>query len=61
MGHHPNKIKDGADLLTTVIDYKGGTFIINKKYRTAKVDSAIASWQSQGFVGVTTTTDFLQM
>jgi len=39
------------------VDYKGGPFIIDAEYRTAAVNARITYWQSQGVVGVTTTTD----
>ena len=53
-----SKIKDGADFTYNSVDYKGGTFIILKKYRNQKVDSMITSWQSQGVVGITTNSGF---
>jgi gliding motility-associated-like protein len=39
------------------VDYKGGPFIIDAEFRTAAVNARIAYWQSQGVVGVTTTSD----
>lgn len=51
----PSKLKDGIDFTYNAVDYKGGTFIIPAKYRTATVNAVIASWQGQGVVGVTTT------
>ena len=53
-----SKVKDGTDFTYNGTDFKGGTFIILKKYRSAKVDSTINYWQTQGVVGITTTTDF---
>lgn len=52
-----SKVKDGIDFTYNGIDYKGGTFIISKKYRTAAIDARIAYWQTQGVVGVTTSSD----
>jgi hypothetical protein len=54
---NPAKVKDGVDFSYNGVDYRGGTFVIIKKYRTAAVDSRIAYWQTQGVVGVTTTSD----
>ena len=50
-----NKIKDGVDFTYNDIDYKGGPFIIEAKYRTSVVNGIISAWQSQGVVGITTT------
>ena len=55
---NPVKTKDGIDFTYNGTDFKGGTFIIPKKYRSATVDARIAYWQSQGVVGITTTSDF---
>ena len=52
------KTKDGIDFTYNGTDFKGGPFIILKKYRTAAVDSVINYWQTQGIVGVTTTSAF---
>lgn len=49
------KAKDGTDFSYGGTDFKGGTFIIPAEYRSAAVNTAIASWQAQGVVGVTTT------
>lgn len=49
------KLKDGIDFSYNGVDYKGGTFIIHAKYRSAAVNAVISSWQAQGVVGVTTT------
>jgi gliding motility-associated-like protein len=46
-----------ADFTYNGVDYKGGPFIIDAEFRTAAVNSRIAYWQSQGVVGVTTTSD----
>ena len=54
-----SKVKDGKDFTYNGTDFKGGTLIISKKYRSVKVDSVINYWQSQGVVGVTTTSDFV--
>lgn len=49
------KVKDGVDFTYNGIQYRGGTFIIPNFYRTAAVDARIAYWQSQGVVGIFTT------
>jgi SprB repeat len=49
------KVKDGTDFTYNSIAYKGGPFIIEAQYRTAAVNAAIANWQAQGVVGITTT------
>ena len=56
---NPSKVKDGIDFSFNGTDYKGGTFVIPAKYRTTIVNQRIAYWQSQGVVGVTTTSSFL--
>ena len=48
------KGKDGIDFSYNGTDFKGGTFIIPARYRTATVNARIAYWQTQGVVGVTT-------
>ncbi len=53
-----SKSKDGDDFIYNAISYKGGTFIIPNKYRTVAVNARISYWQTQGVVGVTTTTPF---
>jgi hypothetical protein len=50
-----NKVKDGIDFTYAGIDYRGGPFIIPGIYRDATIDARIAYWQTQGVVGVTTT------
>ncbi len=54
---NPNKVKDGVDFTYNGTDFKGGTLIIPKSYRTPAVDSRIAYWQTQGVIGVNTTAD----
>ena len=49
------KVKDGADFTYNGIDYKGGPFIITTEYRTTAVNASIASWQTLGVMGITTT------
>lgn len=49
------KVKDGVDFTYNGIDYKGGPFIVPAEYRTAAVNARIAYWQTQGVIGVTTT------
>lgn len=53
-----SKLKDGIDMTYNGTDYKGGTFIIPLKYRTGAVNTRIAYWQTQGVIGVTTTSAF---
>lgn len=55
---NPAKAKDGIDFTYNAIDYKGGTFVIPAKYRNATINARISYWQTQGVVGVTTTTAF---
>lgn len=52
---NPGKAKDGADFTYNSVTYRGGTFIIPAEFRTTTVNTRIAFWQSQGVVGVTTT------
>jgi hypothetical protein len=52
-----DKGKDGIDFSYGGIDFKGGPFIIDVKYRTSAVNTRIAYWQGQGVVGVTNTAD----
>lgn len=52
---NPGKAKDGVDFTYNGVDYKGGPFIIEAKYRTSDINSIIATWQGSGVVGVTTT------
>ena len=49
------KAKDGVDFTYNGVDYSGGPFIIEAKYRTSTVNSLITTWQALGVVGVTTT------
>lgn len=49
------KLKDGTDFTYNGVQYKGGTFIIPAEFRTAAVNSRISFWQTQGVVGITTT------
>ncbi len=51
----PTKLKDGEDFNYNGVSYKGGTFIIPAGNRTTAVNTKITSWQTQGVVGVTTT------
>jgi hypothetical protein len=53
---NPAKLKDGIDFTYNGIDYTGGAFIIPTAYRSATVNARIAYWQTQGVIGVTTTT-----
>ncbi|MBL7818514.1 MAG: SprB repeat-containing protein [Saprospiraceae bacterium] len=50
------KAKDGTDFTYAGTDFKGGPFIIEAVYRSTSVNARITYWQSQGVVGVTTTT-----
>jgi hypothetical protein len=38
------KDKDGIDFSHNGVDYKGGTFIVEAKYRTSSVNAIIATW-----------------
>ena len=49
------KVKDGVDFTYNGVDYKGGPFIVTVDYRSATVNARIAYWQTQGVIGVTTT------
>jgi hypothetical protein len=51
----PGKIKDGVDFTYNGVDFKGGPFIIMGEFRSPSVNARIAYWQTQGVVGVTTT------
>ena len=53
-----SKGKDGADFTYNGTDFKGGTFIIPEKYITPTIASRISFWQTQGVVGVTTSSLF---
>lgn len=48
---NPSKQKDGADFTYNSIEYKGGTFIIDKKNISSTVASRIAYWVTQGLQG----------
>jgi hypothetical protein len=50
-----SKTKDGIDFTYQGTTFRGGTFIIPKELRTTAVNSRISYWQSQGVVGMTTT------
>jgi hypothetical protein len=49
------KSKDGIDFSYNNHDYRGGTFIIPTEYRNISVNNRITYWESQGVIGVTTT------
>ena len=49
------KLKDGTDFTIGANNYKGGPFIIEADFRTDSVNARIVYWQSQGVVGITTT------
>ncbi|MBE0639509.1 MAG: hypothetical protein IH598_13410 [Bacteroidales bacterium] len=51
---NPEKLKDGNDFTYNSVAYKGGPFIIEKKYRSDEVNTIINQWIDQGVVGVTT-------
>jgi len=53
---NPTKLKDGTDFIQDGITYKGGPFIIKAGFLSNAVNTAIASWVSQGVVVRTTTT-----
>jgi type IX secretion system substrate protein len=53
----PTKIKDGIDFTYAGTDYKGGTFIIDKRYITAGVYNRIIYWMGQGVTGIFTIGD----
>lgn len=55
---NPVKAKDGIDFSHNNIDYRGGTFIIPTKFRTAAVNARIAFWQTQGVQGANSVSDF---
>lgn len=50
-----NKAKDGPDFSYNGVSYKGGTFIIEAKYRSSAVNTLITTWQGYGVQGVTST------
>lgn len=49
-----SKTKDDIDFTHNGIQYRGSAFIIPAEFRTAAVNSAIASWQTKGVIGATT-------
>ena len=49
------KVKDGIDFTYLGVQYKGGTFIVPKEYISNAVLSRITFWQTQGVVGVFST------
>lgn len=51
----PTKAKDGKDFTYNAVDYKGGTFIVEKAYINSSVQSRITYWTGQGVSGVYTT------
>lgn len=55
---NPTKGKDGIDFTFNGVSFRGGTFIIPNKYRTAAVNARIAYWQTQGVVGSTIAASF---
>ena len=54
---NPNKVKDGTDFIYNGYEFKGGPFIISSAYRNPAIDAIITSWEAQGVIGVTTTSD----
>ena len=54
-----SKVRDGADFIYHGVDYKGGTFVVEAKYRTPAVNSLISLWTNPSglykVVGITTT------
>ena len=46
------KVKDGVDFTYNGNSYRGGTFIINAEYRTAAVNTKIATSQALSVAGV---------
>jgi len=50
-----SKAKDGVDFVYNGVNYSGGPFIIEAKYRSSAVNGLITTWQTLGVVGVTTT------
>ncbi|MGE5521398.1 MAG: hypothetical protein ACM3VS_15850, partial [Candidatus Dadabacteria bacterium] len=45
------KQKDGVDFSYNGVDYKGGTFVIDKKYITSTADSIITVWRKTSVTG----------
>ena len=54
---NPNKQREGVDFVYKGIEYRGGSFVILSRYRTAEVDASISRWKSKGVIGEFTTTD----
>lgn len=52
---NPTKVKDGEDFAIGSRSFKGGPFIIEKKFLSASVLAIISTWQSQGVITYTTT------
>ncbi|MFN3908965.1 MAG: SprB repeat-containing protein [Flavobacterium sp.] len=52
---NPNKTKDGIDFSHAGVDYRGGAFIVEAKYRTSQINTIITNFQTQGVVGTTIT------
>ena len=50
-----SKAKDGVDFAYNGVNYSGGPFIIEAKYRSSAVNSLITTSQALGVAGVTTT------
>ncbi len=48
---NPSKSKDGVDFTYNGVSYKGGTFVIDKKYISSSVATRIAYWNTQGVLG----------
>ena len=51
---NPTKAKDGIDFTYNGINYKGGTFVIDKKNISSTVATRIAYWATQGMSGAYT-------
>lgn len=49
------KAKDGTDFTYNGVNYCGGPFIIEARYITATISARIAYWQTQGVIGLYTT------
>ena len=53
-----SKAKDGADFTYNGYDFKGGTFIVEAKYRNPSINALISTWapaDQTGVIGITTT------
>lgn len=55
---NPDKTKDGVDFVYNGREFRGGPFIIPAPFRTAAVNDRIAYWQTQGVIGISTTSPF---